>query len=101
MRVFVDYLIFVTICLLFVLLLQKDSPARSLLASRLGTSVFLGVHLDVFFAGLGFACISGVWVFLLMQLKSFIFNIYHVVMTSIKWELYQKYNENAEKDKAN
>jgi uncharacterized Tic20 family protein len=38
---------------------------------------------------------SGFFVFVLMQLKSFVFNIYHIVMTSIAWHCENESNKSA------
>jgi hypothetical protein len=86
MRVFVEFLTVCIFSLFLIIFLGDGTGVRLLLPKLVGsgsmpplvlnslTSVFTGI-------------LIGVFAYLLMQLKSFIFNICHVVMTSIAWEV--------------
>lgn len=89
MRVFVEYLIFTFACLGILLLLTKGLGAREAISQFLGQ--WPKTKLPV--AAGAFGLFSGCLVYLLMQLASFIYNIYHVVMTSIRWELQKHYDD--------
>jgi hypothetical protein len=79
-RVFIYYLVFAGFCLIVMIFGHKKGLV-SILASLSPNPekiIFILVNgtYIVLFAG---------YYFLLMQLKSFVFNIYHAVMTSIRW----------------
>lgn len=103
MRVFVEYLAFSVISLLVLTLLQKGMPFRDHFGPILDAwewpkavaiSIKPGTILGASFLGL----YVGFFLFLLLQLKSFIFNIYHVVMTNIRWALETEYLAAGPKD---
>ncbi|MCW7551088.1 hypothetical protein NX722_00105 [Endozoicomonas gorgoniicola] len=80
LRVFIYYIAFATLCLL-VAVLGHSGGLISLLASYSPHPV------EVKFAlvKISYIVICTSYYFLLMQLKSFVFNIYHAVMTSLRW----------------
>jgi hypothetical protein len=80
MRVFIFYLVFAAFCLLIqmfghtgglVNLLVSMSPYSGQLEFLLVKGAFVAVYTGYFF--------------LLIQLKSFVFNMYHAVMTALRW----------------
>ncbi|WP_254508241.1 hypothetical protein [Anatilimnocola floriformis] len=98
MRVFVEYLVFSVVSLLVLVLLQKGTPFREqcgpLFDAWLWPNwVSLPVLPGTILGALLMSSYVGFFLFLLLQLKSFIFNIYHVVMTNIRWALETEYLE--------
>lgn len=90
MRVFVEYLAFTFIAFAAIVLLSKGIGLREYLSDALDG----WPKAKPIIATTAYALFNGAIVYLLMQLASFIYNIYHVVMTSIRWEL-QKHYESA------
>jgi hypothetical protein len=86
MRVFVEFLVVCIFSLLLIVFLGDGAGIRVSVADleKVGSvkSEPL-IALIIVFVGL----LVGAFAYLLMQLKSFIFNIHHVVMTSIAWEI--------------
>lgn len=80
-RVFIYYLAFAGFCAGLLVLGQSSSAWRILFGDddigRFAKSLLLKTS---------FVVIGGGWAVLLLSLKSFIFNIYHVVMTALRWE---------------
>jgi hypothetical protein len=80
MRVFIYYLFFATFCLLIIIFGHKNGLMSVLINQSPNPEKikFLTVNITyiLLFSG---------YYFLIMQLKSFVFNIYHAVMTSIRW----------------
>ena len=87
MRVFVEYLVFCMACLGLMVLLTKDIGLREAVSEWLGNSQKAKQWITASSFGFFIGCV----VYLLMQLASFIYNIYHVVMTSIRWALQKDY----------
>jgi hypothetical protein len=83
MRVFCEYLVFAIACLVLMIVLSKGSGAREFISSWLETTP----KLKHFLVSLTWGFVVGTTVYLVLQLASFIFNIFHVVMTSIRWQL--------------
>jgi len=81
LRVFIYYLVFSVFCLFVVIFGHKGGlvPLLVSYAPYEGSVKFAIVKLSyiILFTG---------YYFLIMQLKSFIFNIYHAVMTSLRWK---------------
>ena len=80
MRVFIYYLVFATLCLLIMIFGHKNG-LLSLLANKSPNPekikfVIVNATYIVLFGG---------YYFLIMQLKSYVFNIYHAVMTTSRW----------------
>lgn len=92
MRVFCEYLVFAFACLLAVYVAEQGSPLRKYLSNVLTECDQCRLHS----AAIALGVFSGAFVYLLMQLKSFIFNVYHVVMTSIRWSLEDRYDQETE-----
>lgn len=96
MRVFYEYSVVAVISFAVMLVLQPNSGVRTFV--ELAWKCFAWpqkfaapVALDVFLLSCCLGLLSGSFVYLLMQLKSFIFNVFHVVMTSIRWALEAEY----------
>jgi hypothetical protein len=88
MRVFVEYLVLCIVGLVVQTSLQTGTGSRQLLEGWLSMCCLPGFpRLPVWIAAGAIGLLFGCFVYLLMQLKSFIFNIHHVVMTSIGWAL--------------
>ncbi len=92
MRVFAQYLLVCIGSLAVILIFQPNSVARQSVRSRTSRLTWpLWLHvpwrLDVTILSLMLGVSVGLFVYLLMELGSFIFNVYHVVMTTIKWEM--------------
>lgn len=81
LRVFIFYLTFAVFCLLIVMFGHKGGFV-SLLVS------FSPYSDNVKFAvvKVSYILLFSGYYFLIMQLKSFVFNIYHAVMTSLRWK---------------
>lgn len=79
-RVFIYYLVFAGFCLIVIIFGHKKGLVSILanLSPNPEKIIFILVN------GTYIILFSGYY-FLLMQLKSFVFNIYHAVMTSIRW----------------
>lgn len=82
MEVFYVYIVFAGMCL-GVRLLAKPNGALSLLVNSTSDPAITKLYL----AKIGLLLLGGVFIYTLMLLKSFIYNVYHVVMTSIRWEM--------------
>lgn len=83
MEVFYIYIVFAGMCL-GVRLLAKPSGALDLLLINITSSSAIT---KLYLAKIGFVLLGGVFFYTLLFLKSFIYNVYHVVMTSIRWEM--------------
>lgn len=79
-RVFVYFLSFATFCLLIIMFGHKDGLLATLVSfspyEKEVTFVLVKASYVIMFTG---------YYFLLIQLKSFVYNIYHAVMTSLRW----------------
>lgn len=89
MRVFVEYLVFCLACLGMMVLLTKDIGLRETVSGWMNNWQTAKLWIAAVTFGLFVGCV----VYLLMQLASFIYNIYHVVMTCIRWELQKDYEQ--------
>lgn len=78
MQVFIYFVTFGIFCLLIILFASSKGFMTLLLDSI--------PYLKIYFAKAGFVIIGSSFFFLIMTLKSFIFNIYHTVMITIRWE---------------
>lgn len=87
MRVFVFYIFFSCIYLLIILFCGNDGLYESLIYK-------LPIYEDVKCNSIKLAniLVGSSFVFLLLQLKTFIFNIYSIVMTSLRWECFDDLN---------
>lgn len=92
MRVFVEYLVFSLACLALMVILTKGIGFRETASDYLNQWPKFKHWLVAGAFGLFVGCV----VYLLMQLASFIFNIFHVVMTSIRWALQKDYDQQNE-----
>jgi len=80
-RVFIYFITFATFCLLIIIFGQQGGLVSMLVsfsphAENIKFAI-VKITYVIFFTG---------FYFLLMQLKSYIFNMYHAVMTSLRWE---------------
>ncbi len=92
MYVFIAYLGFAILCLL-VQLLGGASGFISIMIELIASNRDFLI-IKSFLAGIGIVVV-GTWFFYsLMLLQTFIFNIYHIVMTSIRWEVDKDNPEN-------
>ncbi|WP_207166050.1 hypothetical protein [Pseudomonas protegens] len=84
MRVFIYYLLYTVFCLFVIVFGVKGGLVHKvILLSPISCKIsewFVGGAYVFLYAGL---------FFLLLQLKSFIFNVYHSVMTAIRWKALQ------------
>ena len=91
MYVFIVYLGFAILCIL-VQLLGGSSGFISIVFQLIAGQTYFLLSKRIL-AGVGIVVI-GTWFFYsLMLLQSFIFNIYHIVMTAISWEMIDKNDE--------
>ncbi len=83
-RVFVYYLTYTVLCLLVVVFAVKGGVLHRVVSLS-------PIHREIYewFVGAAYVLLYGGFFFLLMQLKSFIFNVYHSVMTAIRWKALQ------------
>lgn len=94
MRVFVEYLMFSLWCLVILVVCSEDlgiGHRLSVLLTAMPKILWIEIEPRILCAAgmLGFTL--GALVYLILQLGSFIFNIHHVVMTSIRWALETRY----------
>lgn len=92
LRVFAQYLLMSLVSFGLVVTLQPDSAIRRTLRSmteQLTWPPFLNIAtpLESVLLAVALSLLIGLFVFVLMELGAFVFNVYHVVMTSIAWEL--------------
>lgn len=92
MRVFAEYLLMSLLTLVAVVAFSPDSASRATIrrwTRDLTWPGFLNINhpMDAAFLSVMLSVLVGLFVFLLMELGSFIFNVYHVVMTTIVWEI--------------
>jgi hypothetical protein len=80
-RVFMYYLMFAFFCAFVLLFGQSHSIWSHLFGDDGASKTEKLIVLKTMFVVIG-----GGWFVLLLSLKSFIFNIYHVVMTVLRWE---------------
>lgn len=85
MWVFIAYLGFAILCLLIQLLGGSSGFISIILKLIAGNSNFLIVKR--FLVGIAIVVVGTWFFYVLMILQSFIFNIYHIVMTAIRWEM--------------
>jgi len=90
MRVFFEYSVMAVVSFLLVVVLQDNSGTRRVLFQFLDATLSPRVSTWVLSGILGL--LAGCFAYLLLQLKSFIFNVFHVVMTSIRWALEDEYS---------
>ncbi len=88
LRVFVHFIIFAGFCLAIVMYGHKNGLVSSLIASVILKYPKLSFLRDCL-VEISYVLIYTGYYFLLVQLKSFIFNIYHIVMTSLRWKAEQ------------
>jgi hypothetical protein len=82
MKVFIDYLSFCGLCVFIKLAAFPSGPISTFVSSLPG-----GNLTELWFARIGFLLITTTFVYVLLLLKSFVFNTHHVVMTSIRWSM--------------
>lgn len=84
MRVFIYYIIYAIACLAII-----TFGTRGGLVQKLVNLSPISWHIEEWLIGLAYVFVYAGLFFLLMQLKSFIFNVYHSVMTAIRWKATQ------------
>lgn len=80
-RVFIYFLVFIVFCLLVMVFGSKSGLLSSLISLSANA-----VLLRVVVASVAYVVLMTGFYFILMQLKSFVFNMHHSVMTSLKWK---------------
>jgi len=87
MRVFIAYIVFSAV-FLFVLLFAQDGGFLD------NTLAILPYNYEIksFLIKLGYVIVGSGFVYLLLLLKTFIFNIYSIVMNMLRWELHKNYS---------
>lgn len=84
-EIFVVYILFLVICLLTKLLCGGGGLVASIVHFTESHPV-MGYSLSkAWLINISFVCIGGLSYYSLMALKSFVFNTYHAVMTSVVW----------------
>lgn len=81
LRVFIYYLVFAVFCLIIIMFGHKGGLLSLLIEHSACPS-----GLKVMIVKASYIMILTGYYFLIMQLKSFVFNIYHSVMTSLRWK---------------
>lgn len=84
MRVFIYYLAYTVFCLLLIIFAVKGGVVHGLVSLSP-----ISKEICEWLVGFSYVSLYGGFFFLLMQLKSFIFNVYHSVMTAIRWKATQ------------
>lgn len=85
MRVFFYYIFYSATCSIFIMFGQKNGLASTLVRSSPHAK-----ELEFLLINFAYIFIFTGLFFLIMQLKSFTFNVYHSVMTSIRWQAEQQ-----------
>lgn len=84
MRVFIYYLSYTIFCLAIIIFGVKGGLFHKILSlSPISCKLYEGV------IGFSYIILHGGFFFLMVQLKSFIFNVYHSVMSAIRWKAIQ------------
>lgn len=91
MRVFFEYSVIAVVSFVLVVAFQENSGTRSILLRYLDLKLESDGTICILSCTLGL--LAGSFTYLLFQLKSFIFNVFHVVMTTIRWALEEKYEK--------
>lgn len=84
MRIFIYYLVYTVACLLIMVFGVKGG-----LLNKLVDLSPIACHIKEWLVGVAYTFLYGGMFFLLMQLKSFIYNVYQSVMTAIRWKAMQ------------
>lgn len=87
-RVFIYYIVFASFCLIILIFGHNNG-----LASALITLSPNKIEIKFLIVNASYVLIFSWYYFLIMQLKSFIYNIYHAVMSSIRWNAMNPYEE--------
>jgi len=82
MEVFIIYILFAGMCI-GVRLMAEPNGVITLLINNTSQPLITKLYI----AKIGFILLGSIFIYTLLLLKSFIFNVYHVVMTSIRWEM--------------
>lgn len=85
MRVFITYIFFSLFYLLVMVLGQSNGFISNLISLLPDSQCVRGCLIRI-----SYVFVGGSIVYLLLLLKSFIFNIYAIVMNMLRWEYYQK-----------
>lgn len=89
MKVFIGYLVFAIIYIL-IIIFGEESGLLSNIFSKFPCLISFKEHV----IRLGYIFIGTSFIYLLLLLKSFIFNIYTVIMTLVRWEHEKKQSNN-------
>ena len=84
MRVFIYYLCYTVFCLLVIIFAVKGG-----LVHKVVQLSPISWKISEWLVGAAYVMLYTGFFFLLMQLKSFIYNVYHTVMTAIRWKAIQ------------
>lgn len=84
MRVFIYYLSYTVFCLLVIVFAVKGG-----LVHKVVQLSPISWKISEWLVGTAYVMLYTGFFFLLMQLKSFIYNVYHTVMTAIRWKAIQ------------
>jgi len=84
MRVFIYYLSYTVFCLLVIVFAVKGG-----LVHKVVQLSPISWKISEWLVGAAYVMLYTGFFFLLMQLKSFIYNVYHTVMTAIRWKAIQ------------
>jgi hypothetical protein len=88
MKVFIDYLCFCGLCVAIKLGAFPNGPATSALQLLPGNETT-----RLWLARVGFVLVAASLVYVLLLLKSFVFNIHHIVMTALRWSMEEDEDE--------
>ena len=81
MRVFIYYLAYTVACLIITIFVTNGG-----LIHKITSHSPISSQIEEWLVGLSYVFLYGGLFFLMMQLKSFIYNVYHSVMTAIRWK---------------
>lgn len=85
MHVFILYIFFAAFCLVFDLLCCQGCLIP-FLVKKMGGKSFAGIYVN-YSGRIGFCLLGTLFFYVILVLKSFIFNIYHVFMASVRYQL--------------
>ena len=85
MLVFIYYLMVTSIFLFVILFFHKNTLLSAFIEGLLGDKLSQYYIIKIFYVFI-VCCIA----FLMLQLKTFIFNVYSITMTNLRWEAYEQ-----------
>lgn len=89
MLVFVHYIVYLFVAICFAIVAQPNGIASAIIRGAIKSSGLVGANEFYYLWPLIIAfCAMGAWtIYLVLLLKSFVYNVFQVVTTTVQWEL--------------